>query len=70
MAAYLNVIEEDEFPAMQMCPHCNIHVLHCCSLHPPSSCLQCLYPPNPSSAIKPKEVDENPVHLLLYFKMK
>lgn len=70
MATYLNIIEEDELPTMQMCPDGNIHVLNRCPLQPPPRLLQCLYPPHPSSSIKTKEVDENPINLLLHFKMK
>lgn len=67
---YLNIIQEDEFPSVEMGAYCNIHVLNGGSLHPSTGFFQCLYPPHTRSPIKPEEVKEMPINLLLYFKMK
>ena len=67
---YLEIIEEDKLPAMEMRPNCNVHILHCSPLQPPARLLQCLDPPHSSGAIEPKEIKEHAVHLLLHLKVE
>lgn len=55
---------------MKMSADCNVHVLNSGPLHPPTGLLQRLDPPHSGSPIKPEEVNEMPINLLLNFKMK
>lgn len=67
---YLNIIEENEFPAPKMSTNSNVHILNGSPLHPPTRILQSLNSPHTSSAIEPKEIYKYTIYLLLYFKMK
>jgi hypothetical protein len=70
MQMYLHIVQEDELPSIQVCTNSNIHILHGCPLKPASRFFQSLDPPNSSSSIEPKEVQEDPIDLLLHFKVE
>lgn len=67
---YLNIVEEDEFPSMEMCANSNVHILDGGPLQPPARLLQRLNPPYTGSPIEAKEIEEDPINLLLHLKMK
>lgn len=67
---YLDIIEEDEFPSMEVSTDSNVHVLNSCPLQPTTGFLQSLNSPDTSSSIEPEEVQEHAINLLLYLKMK
>jgi len=70
MQMYLHIIQEDELPSIQVCTNSNIHILHGCPLKPASRFFQSLDPPNSSSSIEPKEVQEHSIHLLFHLKVE
>jgi hypothetical protein len=55
---------------MEMRPNCNVHILNCRPLHPPTRVFQCLDPPNSSGTIEPKEVQEHAIYLLLHLEVE
>lgn len=67
---YLDIIQEDEFPSIQVRTNSDIHILHSCPLKPTSWTFQSLDPPYSSSSIETKEVQEDPINLLLHFEME
>lgn len=67
---YLDIIEVYELPAIEMCSHGNVHVLHGCPVEPPSGIFQSFDPPHPGRPIEAEEVQEHSIHLLLHLEME
>lgn len=67
---YLHIIEENELPSLQVSSDCNVHILHCGSLQPPSDILKCLDSPNSSRPIKAEEVEVHSIHLLFHLEVE
>ena len=65
-----NVVEEYEFPSVQVSTDSYVHVLDCCPLEPATRLLQRLDPPHASSAIETEEIEEKAIYLLLHLKME
>jgi hypothetical protein len=67
---YLNVIQEEKSPSLEMCSDSYVHILHCRPLHPPPRIFKCLNSPHSCSTIEPKEIEKGSIDLLLHLKME
>lgn len=68
--SYPNIVEEDELPSIKMGTNCNIHIFHRRPIHPSTATLKGANSPDTSRAVKSKEIQKVPVHLLLDLKVK
>ena len=57
--ANLNIVEENEFPAVKMSSNGNVHVLNSSPFQPTPSILQSLNPPHTGGSIESEKVNEN-----------
>lgn len=69
-AEHFNVVQVDEFPAVQMSANCNVHVFHCCSFEPTAGLFQGFDPPDAGGSVEAEEVEEHSVDLLFDFEME
>ncbi|WVZ94312.1 hypothetical protein U9M48_040218 [Paspalum notatum var. saurae] len=66
----LDVVEEDELPAVKVCPDGDVHVLDGGALHPAARVLERLDAPHAGGAIEAEEVEVDAVDLLLDFEVE
>ena len=62
---YLDVVEEDELPAVEVGAHGDVHVLDGGALHPAARVLEGLDAPHAGGAVEAEEVEVDAVDLLL-----
>jgi len=61
----LDVVEEDELPAVEVCADGDVHVLDGGALHPAAGVLEGLDAPHAGRAVEAKEVEVDAIDLLL-----
>nr|GLL18665.1 hypothetical protein Itr_chr02CG00770 [Ipomoea trifida] len=65
-----NIVEVYEFPSIQVCSNRDIHVFHSSPFQPPTRLFQGRDSPHPRCPIKPEEVEEISIYLLLHLEME
>lgn len=67
---YLDVVEEDELPAVEVGADGDVHVLDGGPLHPAAGVLEGLDAPHAGGAVEPEEAEVDAIHLLLHLEVE